>query len=198
MFEPEISDEQRQKAREFLAALTATPAPADDTELKATLAKRAELSGALQRVQSDGSLPLEEAASRVVLIRTQLELLDPRITTLEAARSSAEQRVMAGAAKTRKAAVELVTNAAYDVRDQARAEVEGLLRPWFQGRRIWEETTDNIPFIALLSERLDGMVRYGLTDQELLRRLEKLSAGGDFLDLDTAPPGRPEMRAEKQ
>jgi hypothetical protein len=154
MFKVEIPEAQRRKASEFLEEITTTPAAPSGNELEAAQAKRAELTGALEAVQRDGAQPLEEAAGRIVLLRTQLELLGGRIAGLEKTAAKNAQAAAAKAVATRKGAVDFVIEAACDVQDMARAAAEGMLRPWWLGQEVWGEAIDKIPFIALISDRV--------------------------------------------
>jgi hypothetical protein len=109
--------------------------------------------------------------------------LGDRIAGLEQAALAVQQAATAKTAATREAAVEFVSGVAAEIKDQARAAIEQLLQPWFLGQGISEKLISEVPLVTVISDKIDGMARFGMFDQELVRRLEKLSAGQDFLDL---------------
>ncbi len=190
-FQTTITEEMRQKGHLILDDLT-RPAPAiDNSDLTRAQAARGELLAELDAIQGDGEMPLAKAATKIVHLRAQLEILAGRIQAFEQARARADEAAAARSAATRAEAVELVLEAANDVHRRACAAVENVFRPWWIGQRIWPQMVEQVPLCALITERISAIAQYGMGDEELRRRLVKLAAGSDFLDLGIDPEPAP-------
>jgi hypothetical protein len=156
---PTLNSDFRQRAVKLLARLntSATPQPIDGAE-QLLLDKRAELSAEVQAIEAGRSaLGLEEAAARLNLLRTQLQLLQPRFAGYAQARENAVGEAEADAEATRNSAASLLGEIAADFLEQHERHITAELLPYVVHSKL---ATDYRSLLAFFQNARGRMLFY--------------------------------------
>jgi hypothetical protein len=142
----------------------------------------------LQRVQTDRSIPLRQAAESLNSIRAQIDLLAPRIADQEQARQDFHNAAAAKTASLRKSATDLVWEVSGAYLAQHRAAFQAQIGPWLCGGAVWDELLDEIPFFVRYKAGIGEIFPMqsaltGLPLDEILAVLDRLLSGGDVVQM---------------
>jgi hypothetical protein len=188
MFKLKLRDDHRarvQRARDELAAGIKATSLSDTSGTSQLQGKRAELAARVQQLERGANLSsLEVVASEINLCRTQLELLDRQIQSLQGDRASSQVKAESELAATRGRAKTLLAEVAFDFVEQHAAHLQAVLSPYAVGNPgLTRNVIGLLPFFAAYRSAADNLrhSRFAVTDEVLLGHLGSALAERDFL-----------------